>query len=72
VHVELVVRLERRTAPGAVRQPVLVTRNAGSRLARFRTLDPKVVSDVLGHKEVAITLYRYSHALRPTIARGQT
>ncbi len=54
-------------------------RRAGLPLIRFHDLrhtfatlqlaagtNPKIVSEVLGHKEVAITLDRYSHAL-PTL-----
>jgi hypothetical protein len=56
-----------------------ILRRAGLPLIRFHDLrhtfatlqlaagtNPKIVSEVLGHKEVAITLDRYSHAL-PTL-----
>jgi hypothetical protein len=38
--------------------------------ARRRGTNPKIVSEVLGHKEVAITLDRYSHALPTLQARA--
>lgn len=56
----------RRAAADPVPRPAPHLRHTFATLQMAAGTNPKIVSEVLGHKEIAITLDRYSHAL-PTM-----